>query len=92
MTEVDSGSVHVYYGPLTGIYEGGDYHGIMKGVTAGAEAGVSIANVGDVDGSGVNDLLVGSFKDGGYIVPGDSTSGLKLAGAAYLLLGEDLQQ
>ena len=30
---------------------------------------MSIANVGDVDGSGVNDLLVGSFKDGGYVVP-----------------------
>ena len=92
VSEVDSGSVHVYYGPLTGVYAGGDYHGVMKGVNPGAEAGVSIANVGDVDGSGVNDLLVGSFKDGGYIVPGDSTSGLKLAGAAYLLLGEDLQQ
>jgi hypothetical protein len=92
VSEVDSGSVHIYYGPLTGVYEGGDYHGIMKGVTAGAEAGVSIANVGDVDGSGVNDLLVGSFKDGGYIVPGDSSSGLVQAGSAFLLLGEDLQQ
>ena len=27
------------------------------------------ANNGDIDGSGVNDLLVGSFKDGGYVVP-----------------------
>lgn len=92
VSEVDSGAVHIYYGPLTGIYEGGDYHAIMKGVTAGAEAGVSIANVGDVDGSGANDLLVGSFKDGGYVVPGDSTSGLIQAGAVHLLLGEDLQQ
>ena len=84
--------MHIYYGPLAGVYEGGDYHGVMKGVNPGAEAGVSIANVGDVDGSGVNDLLVGSFEDGGYVVPGDSTSGLRQAGAAYLLLGEDLQQ
>ena len=40
----------------------------------------------------MNDLLVGSFKDGGYVGSYDSTSGLRLAGAAYLLLGEDLQQ
>ena len=92
VSDVESGATYIFYGPLTGIYEGGDYHGIMKGVTAGAEAGVSMANVGDIDGSGVNDLLVGSFKDGGYIVPGDSTSGLRLSGAAYLLLGEDIQQ
>ena len=57
--------------------------------TAGAEAGVSIANVGDMT---VLRNLLGSFKDGGYVVPGDSSSGLRQAGAAYLLLGEDLQQ
>ena len=49
-------------------YERGDY--------LGAEAGVSIANVGDIDGSGVSDFNVG-FKDGGYVVPGDSASGLR---------------
>ena len=31
ISEVDSGSVHIYYGPLAGVYEGGDYHGVMKG-------------------------------------------------------------
>jgi hypothetical protein len=92
ISEVDSGATYLYYGPLVGTYEGGAAHGIIKGVTAGAEAGVSMANIGDINGSGVNDLLVGSFKDGGYIVSGDATSGLTLAGSAYLLLGEDLQQ
>jgi hypothetical protein len=92
ISEVDSGATYLYYGPLVGTYEGGAAHGIIKGVTAGAEAGVSMANVGDINGSNMNDLLVGSFKDGGYIVSGDATSGLTLAGSAYLLLGEDLQQ
>lgn len=40
--------------------------------------GASVAGVGDVDGDGLDDLLVGS--------PGDRTSAV-LAGAAYLVLG-----
>ena len=80
VTEVDSGSAHIYYGPLAGVYEGGDYHGIFKGVSGGDEAGITMANVGDLDGSGVNDLMVGAFKSGSN------------AGTAYLLLGADLQQ
>ena len=42
-----------------------------------------MANIGDVDGSGQNDLMVGAYFE--------ETNGYR-AGAAYLLLGEDILQ
>ncbi|MBT3218336.1 MAG: hypothetical protein HN348_04540 [Proteobacteria bacterium] len=46
--------------------------------TAGAEAGMSVAIAGDVDGDGYDDLLIGA--------PSESTSGL-WSGAVYFLRG-----
>ena len=83
VSEIDSGAAYIYYGPLTGAYEGGSHHGIFKGGAAGDEAGISMSNLGDLDSSGVNDLMVGAYFEG--------TNGFR-SGATYLLLGEDLQQ
>ena len=77
-----SGAAYIYYGPLTGAYESGDYHGVFTGLNNG-QAGISMANIGDVDGSGQNDLMVGAYFE--------ETNGYR-AGAAYLLLGEDILQ
>ena len=50
----------------------------LLGTVGGAEAGWTVRGVGDVDGDGFADLLVGAHQDG---------RGGQAAGAAYLVLG-----
>ncbi len=53
----------------------------IMGASAGEAAGYSVASAGDVDGDGLEDILVGAYRE--------STGGSE-AGAAYLLLGTTL--
>ncbi|MBI2339567.1 MAG: FG-GAP repeat protein [Deltaproteobacteria bacterium] len=50
----------------------------LTGEAVGDYAGIAISGAGDVDGDGVDDLLVGAYGE---------DSGGSLAGAAYLVLG-----
>ena len=77
----DSGAAYLYYGPLVGLYGPSEYHGILAGEVAGDNAGISIANLGDTDNNGSNDLMVGGYWN--------STLGNQ-NGAAYFVLGESL--
>ncbi len=52
--------------------------GLFSGEGAGDQAGSSVAGAGDVDGDGLDDMIIGAHRHGG--------SGVD-AGAAYLLLG-----
>jgi hypothetical protein len=72
----------------------------LVGEDAGDYAGSSISSAGDVDGDGLDDLLIGAQNndDGGssagaaYIILGSSlntSSGLDLSTADYKLVGED---
>ncbi|RMH74418.1 MAG: hypothetical protein D6683_12755, partial [Actinomyces sp.] len=73
-----AGYTYVSYGPLTGggqIADVADW--ILAGVTDGGELGKRIHTVGDLDGDGVQDVIVGS--DGVYL---DSYGGV---GLLYLL-------
>ena len=71
-----SGAAYVVLGPVTGSYDLGDAAG--KFSPASGAAGVSVANVGDVDADGLTDLLIGAYGD---------SDAAEHAGAAYLLLG-----
>ena len=73
----NSGALYLYFGPLSGTYLAP--HGVFAGESAGDEAGISVAAVGDIDGQGQGDILVGGYKHDG------------LSGAAYLIFSESLQ-
>ncbi|MCA9566732.1 MAG: FG-GAP repeat protein, partial [Myxococcales bacterium] len=63
---------------LSGTLDLVDVDGLIEGIAAGDAAGSSMAAPGDVDGDGVDDVLVGAQGVDGY------------AGAAYLLHGGGL--
>ena len=52
--------------------------GKLTGTSSSDQAGRAVAGVGDLDGDGYGDLLVGAY--------GEDTGG-SAAGAAYILLG-----
>ena len=51
----------------------------IVGVASGDHAGISLRNAGDVDGNGVNDLIIGAFEAAGAQT---------FSGAAYVLFGK----
>ena len=57
----------------------------INGAVAGEEAGVSVAAAGDVNGDGIDDLLVGAQ---GFDLNGTAAGG-EFAGAAYVVYGTD---
>jgi hypothetical protein len=73
---IDSGAVFLYYGPLSGTYTAA--HGVVSGAFAGDETGISIDVIGDIDGNGGNDLLIGADKHN------------SASGKAYVLFSESM--
>jgi Putative metal-binding motif/FG-GAP repeat len=71
----EAGAVYVYYGPVTGSMVGTDAETTLLGVDANDYFGFMPAVVGDTDGDGQDDLLVGAWFD---------SDGGTNAGAAYL--------
>ncbi len=93
---IDSGEAYLFFGPLTGSAVMADADLKMVGEAAYDEAGRSIALAGDVDGDGVDDLLVGAegYGDGGYqsrgavyVVSGQSFGNLDLSNAMARIEG-----
>jgi len=77
----DAGAVYVLYGPLSGSISLDDGDAVITGESAGDEAGIATCLPGDLDGDGIDDLLVGASGE-------DSGGGG--SGAVYLLLGGGL--
>lgn len=73
-----SGEVRVYYGSPNGLESGPRWRSV--GPDSGVSFGASVASVGDVNGDGWKDLLVG-----GYGFPTTPTP--VIGGSAYLFLG-----
>jgi Ca2+-binding RTX toxin-like protein len=80
----DSGSVTVVFGRAgtggvlaAGSAGAGSFR--IDGATAGARTGSAIAGIGDINGDGLGDLLIGA--------PQDSTNGRSSNGAAYVVFG-----
>jgi hypothetical protein len=78
----DAGKVHVLFGKRTGwatnTQLGTSDDASFVGASAGAWAGHSVAGIGDINGDGYGDLLIGANRD--------KTSGSD-AGAAYIIFG-----
>ncbi len=74
---VDGGTVYVVHGPATGERELSTADAVFYAESAGDQAGWSLAAVGDVDGNGEGDVLLGALT---------SDLGGADSGAAYLLL------
>ncbi len=79
LAAADAGALFLLLGPLTGTSSAADADGVVRGLSAGDGAGGSVAVLGDVDGDGTDDLIVGAG--------GASPAARAGAGAAYLLLG-----
>ncbi len=73
-----SGAVHVFFGPISGQHSMSEADVILDSPSAGDVTGYSVASAGDVDGNGVEDLLVGAPYD---------DEGTAASGATYLILG-----
>ncbi len=80
----DTGAVYVLYGSREGIKAKGAKEAghSLKGVAAGDWFGNAVAGVGDVNKDGVDDLLVGAYRN----APGNPEA-FRNAGSAYLFLG-----
>ena len=72
-----AGAAYLVRGPVSGLVSLSKATAKLTGESNGDNAGISVAGAGDVDGDGLNDLLIGAY--------GDDDAG-EAAGAAYLLL------
>ena len=78
------GVSYLIYGPVSGTQVLDDAaDALFEGASNGDEAGYSLAGVGDTNGDGYSDLMVGAWNASGL-------TGLSQAGAAYLVQGGGL--
>ena len=75
-----AGAAYLVPGPISGTLDLGTTSSLTRftGTTTAANAGKAVAGVGDTDGDGMDDILVGA--------PGSNVSG-NASGVAYLLFG-----
>ena len=75
-----AGASYVLYGPVVGDIDlaAGGYDAVIYGESGGDTSGYSVAGVGDVNGDGWDDLMIGAYNN---------DQGGSNAGAAYLLYG-----
>jgi hypothetical protein len=73
-----AGAAYLVLGPVTGTLDLSTADAKLVGEEAGDEAGHSVSGAGDVDGDGLDDLLIGA--------PGDDEVKFN-GGAAYVVLG-----
>ncbi|MCB9763049.1 MAG: FG-GAP repeat protein [Alphaproteobacteria bacterium] len=93
-----AGALYVLSGPLTpGSLTPANTSAMLLGASAGDRAGTSLASLGDIDGDGSEDLVVGAyFNDLGgvdagaaYVYTGPISGEGSLAAAAAILVGEE---
>ena len=84
----DAGRVHVFLGPLSGTVGLSQADSTIVSRRPQALAGASLARAGDLDGSGLQDLLVGARYDPSLADGGGVGSAVLDLGAGTMLLGE----
>lgn len=78
----DAGAAYVFAGPITGSHSVADADSTFLGVQADDRAGRALAGLGDLDGNGADDILIGAATE-----CSSSSTGTTVTGAAYLVLG-----
>ncbi|MGV6819620.1 MAG: Ig-like domain-containing protein, partial [Parvularcula sp.] len=81
----DAGAAYIYFGDGSGLndptYAAGEAGLVIQGAVAGDRLGSSVASLGDVNGDGIDDLIVGAFQ-------ADGAGGQRDAGRAYVYFGD----
>ena len=77
-TASNAGAAYLVLGGVSGSHDLSDAHTKFTGGAADDNAGGSVAGAGDVDGDGLNDLLIGAYQE---------DDGGSSAGKTYLFLG-----
>ncbi|NOY24743.1 MAG: hypothetical protein GXP62_02625, partial [Oligoflexia bacterium] len=95
-----SGAAYLVSGPSSGTMDLSTASLEMDGVAFGERVSSGLSGAGDVDGDGLDDMLIGASKDGTsgagvtvplvYLVSGGTTGLMSLSDADALLLGESL--
>ena len=93
----DDGAAYLLLGPITGSISGASADLIMLGAASGDQAALAVAGGGDLDGDGLDDLLVGAGREdsGGtdagavYVILSPPTGSIYLSSADAMLIGEN---
>ena len=94
---VDTGRVYIFYGPVEGSMIATDADVIIFGEDLNDGFGTSVASAGDVDGDGVDDVIVGAnqlFNEGNgkaYVFYGPLAGSVQAADAGAIMVGEAAQ-
>ena len=89
-----AGAVYVVLGPVSGVVSLADAHAKVVGEGPGGKLGTGVTSLGDLDGDGRGDLLVGSPQGVGigpgaaYVILGPQEGVMSVTAAAWKLVGE----
>ncbi len=94
----NSGLAYLLLGPVSGTFGLGSSDARLIAEDSGDQAGWSVAGAGDVDGDGLDDLLVGAYgsdlggNDSGaaYLLHGPTSGDVGLGSAGARLIGESI--
>ena len=93
----DTGRAYIFYGPIAGSMIATDAEVIIVGEQINDGFGTSVASAGDVNGDGVDDVIVGAdqlFNEGtgkAYVFYGPLAGSIQAANANAILVGEVAQ-
>src|SRR5438093_6124966 len=94
---VDTGRAYIFYGPVSGSMIATEADAIIFGEQINDDFGISVGSAGDVNGDGVDDVIVGAdqlFNEGtgkAYVFYGPLAGSIQASNANAILVGEVAQ-